>query len=602
MTDSIVHRGPDGGGHWINNNVGIGHRRLAIIDLSPAAHQPMMTGEGRWILSYNGEIYNYLELRMELEAEGSRFRSNSDTEVVLEALAHWGTAALLKFNGMFALALWDTREQTLLLARDRYGIKPVYYSNQGQHFAFGSEQRAILATPWFERKLNLSALYEYFTFQNIFTDQTLMEDIHILPAGHFLILDSRTKQIQLDQYWDFDFHEPEGKVDEREYEEELRRLFTQAVNRQLLSDVEIGSYLSGGMDSGSIAAVASCSLPGMKTFTVGFDLSSVSGLEMAFDERPAAEAMSAVFGTEHYEMVLKAGDMERSLNAVVDAIEEPRVGQSYPNYFAAKLASRFVKVVLSGVGGDELFGGYPWRYFQVAHSSSFNDYVSGYYSYWQRLLSNTEIDAVFSPVADSVSSVWTQDIFRDVFQPRDTSLQTDADYINHSLYLEAKTFLHGLLVVEDKLSMANSLETRIPFLDNDLVDFAMRCPASMKVGGLQRLKRPNENDIEEKYGSQADANRNGKMILRMAMQDFIPASVLGARKQGFSSPDSTWFKGKSVEFVKREILNPEAPIFQVIDYKTTSDLVAQHMYGQKNRRLLIWALLSANAGLKINFK
>jgi len=602
MTDSIAHRGPDGEGHWINNNVGIGHRRLAIIDLSPAAHQPMMTGEGRWILSYNGEIYNYRELRVELEAEGSRFRSNSDTEVVLEALAHWGTDALLKFNGMFALALWDTREQTLLLARDRYGIKPVYYSQQGQHFAFGSEQRAILATPWFERKLNLPALYEYFTFQNIFTDQTLMEDIHILPAGHFLILDARTKQIQLNQYWDFDFHEPEGKVDEREYEEELRRLFTQAVNRQLLSDVEIGSYLSGGMDSGSITAVASRSLPGMKTFTVGFDLSSVSGLELAFDERPAAEAMSAVFGTEHYEMVLKAGDMERSLPLVVNAIEEPRVGQSYPNYFAAKLASKFVKVVLSGAGGDELFGGYPWRYFQAANSSSFDEYISSYYSYWQRLLSNTELKAVFSPVSDSVSSVWTQDIFRDVFQHRNTSLQTPADYVNHSLYLEAKTFLHGLLVVEDKLSMANSLETRIPFLDNDLVDFSMNIPVSLKVGGLQDAYRPNENDLEEKHNSKVGVHQNGKMVLRHAMKNVIPDVVSRSRKQGFSAPDSSWFTGKSMNYISQELLVPNAPIYDFLSAAAVQGQIREHLSGEKNRRLLIWSLLSVNSSLKPYFE
>jgi asparagine synthase (glutamine-hydrolysing) len=600
MTDSIAHRGPDGEGHWIKDNVGIGHRRLAIIDLSPAAHQPMMTGEGRWILSYNGEIYNHRELRIELEAEGSRFRSNSDTEVVLEALAHWGTDALLKFNGMFALALWDTREKKLLLARDRYGIKPVYYSKQGQHFAFGSEQRAILATPWFERKLNLPALYEYFTFQNIFTDQTLMEDIQILPAGHFLILDTKTKQIKLSQYWDFDFQEPEGKVDEREYEEELRRLFTQGVNRQLLSDVEIGSYLSGGMDSGSIAAVASRSIPGMKTFTVGFDLSSVSGLEMAFDERSAAEAMSAVFGTEQYEMVLKAGDMERSLPIVVNAIEEPRVGQSYPNYFAAKLASKFVKVVLSGAAGDELFGGYPWRYFQVANSSSFDEYTSSYYSYWQRLLSNTELRAVFSPIADSVSAVWTQDIFRGVFQHRETNLHNQSDYINHSLYLEAKTFLHGLLVVEDKLSMANSVETRVPFLDNHLVDFAMRTPVSLKVGNIRNVNRPNENDLAEKHSSQLDINRNGKIILRNAMKGLIPEEIVEGRKQGFSSPDLTWFKGQSVDFVKKEILNTTAPIFEYMDHKIVSHLISQHLSGEKNRRLLIWSILSMNEWLRSN--
>lgn len=191
MTDAIAHRGPDGEGHWIEGNVGLGHRRLAIIDLSPAGHQPMISADHRYVLSYNGEIYNFRELRSELETAGYWFRSKTDSEVVLAALAHWGNDALLRFNGMFAFALWDRKERTLLLARDRYGIKPLYYGRQGGFFVFGSEQKAILARPDFVRKLNKPALLEYFTFQNIFTDQTLLEDIHLLPAGHYAILSTQ---------------------------------------------------------------------------------------------------------------------------------------------------------------------------------------------------------------------------------------------------------------------------------------------------------------------------------------------------------------------------------------------------------------------------
>ena len=359
MTDAIAHRGPDGQGHWIEGNVGLGHRRLAIIDLSPAGHQPMVNADHRYVLSYNGEVYNFRELRTELEALGYWFRSASDSEVVLNALAAWGTAALQRFNGMFALALWDRRERRLLLARDRYGIKPLYFAQQGQMFAFGSEQKAILAVPGIERRLDKPALLEYFTFQNFFTDHTLLEDLRILPAGHHAVLDLNEERprLKLTRYWDFRFTEPAGQVDAREYREELDRLFQQAVNRQLVADVELGSYLSGGMDSGAITAVASRSYPYLKTFTCGFDLSSASGIELSFDERVKAEAMSARFKTEHYEMVLKAGDMERVLPRLAWHLEEPRVGQSYPNFYAAKLASKFVKVVLSGAGGDELFGG-----------------------------------------------------------------------------------------------------------------------------------------------------------------------------------------------------------------------------------------------------
>ena len=417
MTDEIAHRGPDGEGHWIEGNVGFGHRRLAIIDPSPAGHQPMISNDHRYVLSYNGEVYNFRELRIELEAEGFTFCSKTDSEVVLCGLAHWGVKALERFNGMFALALWDCKERTLLLARDRYGIKPLYVSHQGQVIAFGSEQKAILANPGFNRRLDKVALLEYFTFQNIFTDRTLLEDIQLLPAGHYAMMDLKRQSPTLNrtQYWDYRFREPNDTARKEEYIEELGRLFKQAVNRQLVSDVEIGSYLSGGMDSGSITAIASKSFPYLKTFTCGFDLSSASGIELAFDERIKAEAMSASFKTEHYEMVLKAGDMERCLQKFAWHMEEPRVGQSYPNYYVAQLASKFVKVVLSGAGGDEMFGGYPWRYYRAVVNQDFEHYIDQYYLYWQRLIDNRNIKKVFAPIWNDVKDVWTRDIFRDVF-------------------------------------------------------------------------------------------------------------------------------------------------------------------------------------------
>jgi len=592
MTDAIVHRGPDGEGHWIEGNVGLGHRRLAIIDLSPAGHQPMISADHRYVLSYNGEIYNYRELRTNLEAEGYWFRSKTDSEVVLHALAHWGTAALLKFNGMFALALWDRKKKTLLLARDRYGIKPLYYARQGNCFAFGSEQKAITAIPTFNRKLNKPALLEYFTFQNIFTDQTLLEDVHILKAGHYATLNTDSSAFTTQQYWDYRFREPDHPASKHEYLEELDRLFRQAVNRQLVSDVELGSYLSGGMDSGSITAIAAQSFPNLKTFTCGFDLSSASGIELAFDERPKAEAMSAKFKTEHYEMVLKAGDMERCLPQVTRHLEEPRVGQSYPNYYAAKLASKFVKVVLAGSGGDELFGGYPWRYYRAANSQNFEHYIDQYYHYWQRLVNNTELKQMFAPVANEVSGVWTRDIFRDVFATHDNMLDRPEDYINRSLYFEAKTFLHGLFVVEDKLSMAHSLENRVPFMDNDLVDFAMQCPVGLKLNNLAQVFKINENEPGSKQDSYFKKTNDGKQILREMMAHHIPIDITSAEKQGFSSPDSSWFKGDSIEFVKRILLNNNARIYSVLDRKSIAHMIDQHLRGEQNRRLLIWSLLN----------
>jgi len=600
MTDAIAHRGPDGEGHWIEGNVGLGHRRLAIIDLSPAGHQPIASVSQRYVMAYNGEVYNFRELRIELESQGYQFRSRTDTEVVLNALIAWGVKALNRFNGMFGLALWDRQEQTLLLARDRYGIKPLYYSFQGETLAFGSEQKAILAMPEFKRSLDKEALLEYFTFQNIFTDKTLLNDVKLMPAGHYAVLDlkRRSPNLQMTQYWDFEFREPEHDISDHEYREELDRLFKQAVNRQLVTDVELGSYLSGGMDSGSITAIAAKSYPYMKTFTCGFDLNSASGIEMNFDERSKAEYMSYHFKTEHYEMVLKAGDMERVMPKLAWHLEEPRVGQSYPNYYAAQLASKFVKVVMSGAGGDELFGGYPWRYYRAVVNDDFEHYIDKYYQFWQRLIPNSEIKQVFAPIWDDVKHVWTRDIFRDVFKHHADNLYTPEDYINHSLYFEAKTFLHGLLVVEDKLSMAHGLESRVPFLDNDLVDFTMRCPVRLKLNNLADVVRLNENEPGRKASKYFEKTNDGKQILRDVMGRYIPQDISKADKQGFSAPDSSWFKGDSIEFVKNRLMSSDQGMYQYLDKDAVTKLLDEHLSGQNNRRLLIWSLLSFDAYLK----
>ncbi len=599
MTDVIAHRGPDGEGDYVEGPVGLGHRRLSIIDLSEAGRQPMMSNCGRYVLSYNGEIYNFKELRVELEAKGYWFRSKTDTEVVLNAFSVWGGKALHRFNGMFAFAIWDRRRQTLFLARDRYGIKPLYYSLQGNTFLFGSEVKAIMMHPSFQVEMDKEALLEYFTFQNLFTDKTLFKGIKLLPAGTSMCIAlNGEKQAEPHQYWDYHFEEPEDAKDEREYVEELDRLFCQAVDRQLVSDVDLGSYISGGMDSGSITAIAAKKIPYIKTFTCGFDLHSASGLEMAFDEREHAEHMSYLFKTEHYEMVLKAGDMERVLPRLTWHLEDPRVGQSYPNFYAAQLASKFVKVVLSGGGGDELFGGYPWRYYRAVVNNDFEHYIDKYYQFWVRLIPNQVIAEVFKPIWKDVKHVWTRDIFRDVFKEHAYELTRPEDYVNHSLYLEAKTFLHGLLLVEDKLSMSQGLETRVPFLDNDLVDFAMKVPVSLKLGNLSSVIRLNENEPASKVGKYFEKTRDGKLLLRQVMTRYIPREVTDRIKQGFSAPDASWFKGESIDYVRRELLNGHAMIYDYLDRKAVQLLVEEHLEGKRNRRLLIWSLLSIESWLQ----
>jgi asparagine synthase (glutamine-hydrolysing) len=600
MTMAIAHRGPDGDGHWMHGAVGLGHRRLSIIDLSDAGAQPMQTSDGRYTITYNGEIYNFPELRKQLQAEGRRFRSRTDTEVILVAFASWGIETTLKrLNGMFAFAIYDKHARKLFLVRDRFGVKPLYYYQSGATLLFASEIKAMIEHPAYRSQLDKEALVEYLTFQNYFTERTLFKGVHMLPAGCFAEISidgagkTRAGELKITRYWDYQFQEPEQPRTEKQYLEELTHLFEAAVTRQLVSDVPVGAYLSGGMDSGSITAVAAAQLPYMRTFTCGFDLSSASGMELGFDERSQAERMSYLFKTEHYEMVLKSGDMERVMPRLAWHLEEPRVGQSYPNFFISQLASKFNKVVLAGTGGDEIFGGYPWRYYRAVVNNDFEHYIDQYLGFWQRILPEAALPQACAPIWSDVKDVSPRTIFRDVFNSHADQLTRPEDYVNHSLYFECKTFMHGLLVVEDKLSMANGLETRVPFLDNDLVDFAMRLPVSMKLRSLKEVvERVNENASGVKTRDYFRKTNDGKLLLRKMMTKFLPTEVTEREKQGFSAPDASWFKGESIDYVRRRLLDKNARIYNVLDYKFTTGLLNEHLNGEQNRRLLVWSLLN----------
>jgi asparagine synthase (glutamine-hydrolysing) len=591
MTDAIAHRGPDGDGQHVDGHVGIGNRRLAIIDLSPAGAQPMTSESGDLVLTYNGEIYNFRELRSELEGLGRRFRSRSDTEVLLQAYEEWGEACLNRLNGMFAFAVWDRRRRELFLARDRYGIKPLYFARVGAAFVFGSEIKSFLEHPGFRVDLSFPHLLEYFTFQNVFSDGTLFKGVTLLQPGHTLrIGDDGIEHVR--QYWDFHFAE-DGDASDAEYVEELERLFTSAVERQLVSDVPVGAFLSGGMDSGSVTAIAARALPYLATFTGGFDLTSASGIELGFDERRRAERLSYLYQTEHYEVVLKAGDMERCLPALVWHLEDPRVGQSYPNYYISRLSSKFVKVALSGGGGDELFGGYPWRYYRAVVNDDFDHYVEKYYRFWHRLIPNSEIARFFRPeVWSEISDIQTIDIFRSKLPDREHPPTTPEEYVNYSLYLEAKTFLSGLLLVEDKLSMAHGLETRVPFLDNDLVEFAQRLPVRLKLRDLHHVVNLNENEPGPKTQKYFERTRDGKLILRQALASYVSDSIADQVKQGFSGPDASWFRGESIEYVNNVIQDDDALMYEYLEPATVRRLVEEHTAGVHNRRLLLWSLLN----------
>jgi len=599
MTDMIAHRGPDGEGYWVDTFVGLGHRRLAILDLSPAGHQPMISIDGRYIISYNGEIYNFRNIRIELEALGYRFHSQTDTEVVLKAFQEWGKEAVKKFNGMFAFAIWDEKEKRLTLVRDRYGIKPLYYYYDGKKIVFGSEIKSIIQHPEVKVDVSIPALNEYFSFQNVFSDLTLFKNIKLLPAGSLLEIGLENRLV-MDKYWDFNFKEDHSYKNEKEVVEELTYLFEQAVNRQLVSDVEVGSYLSGGMDSGAITGIAAGNFKDLKTFTCGFDLSEVAAYEFSFDERAKAEYLSNLFKTEHYEVVLKAGDMERIIEDLVWHLEDPRVGQSYPNYYISRLASKFVKVSLSGTGGDELFAGYPWRYYQAVVNDDFEDYSDKYYKYWQRLIPDSFKPKFYHP--DIYPQIWdyqTKDVFKNVLKGVFGSKLSPEEYVNRSLYFESKTFLHGLLLVEDKISMAHGLETRLPFLDNDLVDFAMKLPIKFKLQNLGKIVRLDENEPGPKTRKYFTKTKDGKTALRKMFKQFVPTKYTNGIKQGFSAPDASWFKGQSATYIKDVLYTPKARIYDYIGYDFATGLLDEHFSGDQNRRLLIWSMLNFEKWLKI---
>lgn len=601
MTNAIAHRGPDGEGNYTDRMAALGHRRLSILDLSDNGKQPMLSQGGNYVIVYNGELYNFKEIKNKLAAKGYVFQSQCDTEVVLNSYIEWGEHCLELFNGMFAFVIYDKVRREFFCARDRYGIKPFYYAVVNHTFLFGSEQKAVYEHPLFYHKLDLEAVAEYFTFQNILTDKTFEKDIKILEPGCFFHIGMDSPQIIIKRYWDFNFREDAEYSTEEEYAQALDDLLRQAVNRQLVSDTEIGSFLSGGMDSGTITCIASQSFPHMKTFTCGYDMSRAVGNELGFDERNKSEIMAHAFSTEHYEMILQPEDIERILPQVSYHNEEPRVGQSYTNYYISKLASKFVKVCFSGTGGDELFGGYPWRYYRGMNASDFDEFVDGYYQFWQRLIPTDVLQRAFSPVYQQIKDVDAKEIFKGVFKRHECEIKTPVDYINQSLYFEAKTFLYGMLMIEDKLTMAHGLESRVPLLDNDLVDFAMRMPVKYKLSNLQKTIRMNENNQGLKKQDYFLKTNDGKSILRKTMEKYIPKEIDRAAKQGFSAPDATWFRDESIGFVKNVIYDDRSRLWEYMDKNVVRSLVDEHLNGTANRRLLIWGLLNFNQLLKTWF-
>jgi asparagine synthase (glutamine-hydrolysing) len=592
MTRALAHRGPDGEDVYVHENIGLGHRRLAILDTSPKGCQPMASKNGEWIIVFNGCIYNFRELRLELQSKGHEFVSTSDTEVICEGLAAYGPSFFERLDGMFAIGAWNTATKELWLSRDRFGVKPLYYYLRKGTLLFASEIKAFFTRSSFKMEVNKDVLNEYFTFQNQFSYQTLFKGVYLLPQANTVCINTATTEVIHHSWWDYDFSQPDDSLSFEEARCETKRLFANAVTRQMVADVPVGSYLSGGMDSGSIAVTASKQMDRLYTFTCGFDMSQATGVEANYDERRDAELTANFIKSEHYEQVMNAGDLSWSLPRLVWHLEDLRVGMSYPNYYISRLASKFVKVCLQGTGGDELFGGYPWRYYRIFKSLSQQDFFDQYYSFWQRMVGDEQKRDMFTAsVLKDIDLQEPRRIFERVFLFNEKlRYNTPEEHINNSLYFEIKTFLPALLLVGDKLSMAHGLEERFPFLDNALVEFAQKIPVKHKLGNLEQMKKIDENQFA-KRASYTEYD-DGKNVLRRAMKDILPERIVNRKKQGFSAPDESWYRGENAVYMKELLLHKKTASSEFIHPAFVEHVIDEHINKKINHRLLLWSLMN----------
>lgn len=588
MCRVIRHRGPDEQGVHLGPSIALGMRRLSIIDLT-GGHQPMSGEDGAVTVVFNGEIYNYRELKSELEARGHCFQTDSDTETIVHAYEEFASSCVDHLRGMFAFAIWDKRERRLFVARDRVGKKPLYYTltKQGT-FIFGSEVKSLLEHPEVTRETDLHALDAYVSFGYVPDPLSIFRDIKKLPPGHYLTFTDG--QVKVQEYWNFKF-EPADSLREEEYLEELRALLDEAVRIRLMSDVPLGAFLSGGIDSSAVVGMMARHMgQPVKTFSIGFHEDSYNELKYA---RVAAEH----FGTDHHEFIVTP-DICQIVDELVWHFDEPFADSSaIPTYMVSKLARSHVTVALSGDGGDELFAGYT-RYAIDRRRSGFAlvprfvrrglvQPLSRYLPHgaWGRnYLHNVALDAVDRYI-DSVSlfttlnkrALYTEAFVRElggdagpIGQFRDYAfhIETGED-LDRLLYLDSKTYLPGdILVKVDRMSMAVSLEARAPLLDHKLIEFVTRIPASLKLKGFE-----------------------AKHIFKRAIRGFVPAEILNRPKQGFGLPLQQWINEQLRERVRQTLTEQRTRERGYFDSHYINQLLAEHERGRRDHSSALWMLL-----------
>lgn len=612
MTDIQAHRGPDDHGIWHEpvegvGFVGLGSRRLAILDLSPAGHMPWRTDDGALTLVFNGEVYNYRELRRELEAAGLGFRSSGDTEVVLRAYQHWGPECVKRFNGMFALAIWDRPKRRLFMARDHFGIKPLYYACANGRLALASELKSLLMLPGLSRDLDFHALHQYLSFLWVPEPGTIFRDVMKLPVAHYALFEQG--HLRLVRYWNLNFPNSDFRfaTEESELCGEIRHRFTEAVRRQMLSDVPVGAFLSAGMDSSSIVAcMAQKSDRPIHTYTIAFSEDDRRG-EATVDDTEVAARTAAHFGCVHKNIVVEAKTADL-LPRLIWHMDEPVADPAIITaYLVNREARREVTVLLSGIGGDEVFGGY--RKYRAHYLAQYyqrlplwartrliepagstlppfgNFWFSGYVRFAKKMLRSASLPPQERFIMDSIYQseaqkfrLYSPSMYAETvgYDPRHRHLDcfasvAESDFLNQMLYLDCQMFLPSLnLNYNDKMSMAVSAEVRVPFLDVDFVEWvAANIAPSLKMRG-----------------------NVGKYILRKAMAPLLPAEVLMQGKAGFGAPVGRWLRGDLREMV-RDLLSSHAVhargFFNVAE---VDKICERHFSGQEDNAFAIWQLLT----------
>lgn len=593
MTGVLHHRGPDDDGFYVREYesglaIGLGFRRLSIIDLESGS-QPIGNEDGSVQLVLNGEIYNFRELRKELESRGHRFSTNADTEVIVHLYEDDGVRCVERLNGMFAFALWDDSRRELVLARDRFGKKPLYYADLGDSLLFGSELKALREHPRCPGGLDFESLSQYLALEYVPTPHSIFEGIEKLPGGH--LLRWKDGRSSVERYWDLSFGGDDATRSDDNYAEELRHRLREAVRRRLVSDVPLGAFLSGGIDSSSVVAMMAAELPAgaLKTFSIGFT-------EPTFDEAAYARRVAAHFGTDHHEEVFTSDVMLDLLPMVADFLDEPFADVSIlPTYLLSRFTRESVTVALGGDGADELLAGYPtfpadrvagfYRMPRVLHEHVVlaladrlpvsTDNFSFDFKVKRFLRAANEPPETRHPkwlgafAPDEQEALLTQSPEDPFEQPRRAFVEAPTtDALERLIYSYTKTYLQDdILVKVDRASMASSLEVRAPFLDVDLVEFLGRVPPRLK---LRRFET--------------------KHLLKRAMEDVLPPGITTRAKKGFGIPVSKWLKGELREPLQDELSSERLARQGIFEPAAVQRLIQEHLAGRRDHRKQLWTL------------